>query len=156
MSSKTLWILCGCPASGKSTWASNADGVRVSRDEIRFNMMSEDDEYFDKEEDVFKKFINELVQQLKENDNVYADATHINWNSRKKLINALKNNSEFDANISAVTFYTPLDVCLERNNKRVGRARVPNEVIQNMYHAFSSPKNDPFHYNEMKEIRYVK
>ena len=157
MNESTLWILCGCPASGKSTWANEQvkenDGVVISRDEIRFNMLTDDDDYFDKENLVFKEYISYLVISLERNANVYADATHLNWFSRKKLIEAVKNcHLRTFIKFNCVVFNTPLDVCLERNSKRTGRARVPNEAIHNMYHRFSSPKDDPFNYDEILEV----
>jgi predicted kinase len=43
-----LYILCGIPGSGKSTWAERCDEVGVvyvSRDSIRFSMLQEGDQY---------------------------------------------------------------------------------------------------------------
>ena len=49
--SKTLWLMCGAPGSGKSYFAKNIlinddHWFYVSRDEIRFRIIKNDEEYF--------------------------------------------------------------------------------------------------------------
>ena len=40
-----IYMVCGIPGAGKSTWLKNhGNGLIVSRDEIRFKMLDEDDE----------------------------------------------------------------------------------------------------------------
>lgn len=82
---KNLYILTGAPGSGKTTWVNNQikekGGYHVSRDKIRFSLLEEDEEYFNKEGEVVDIFINsiqELIDKknLKEN-NIYVDATHL-------------------------------------------------------------------------------
>ena len=59
---KTLLLMCGAPGSGKTYWAKKAMGLQggeipikyFSRDEVRFEMVPEDEEYFSKEDAVFK------------------------------------------------------------------------------------------------------
>ena len=49
----TVYLLCGVPASGKSTYCKNnvpKDAVYVSRDVIRFSMVKPNEPYFSKEE----------------------------------------------------------------------------------------------------------
>ena len=52
----TLYILSGCPASGKSTFGKKMSKITgipiVSRDEIRFSLLKDDEDYFSHEEDV--------------------------------------------------------------------------------------------------------
>ena len=61
-----LWVMCGVPGTGKSTWIKNnlskfeGEVEVISRDEIRFSMVSEGEEYFSKEDEVFKEFINRI------------------------------------------------------------------------------------------------
>lgn len=153
MKQKILWLLCGCPASGKSTWVANKikenGGISISRDEIRFNLLTIEDEYFDKEKEVFSTYINTLKESFKTFDFVYADATHINWPSRNKV---LRHFSKENIMFGAVVFHTPLGICLQRNAQRTGRAKVPEDVIKNMFHQFSSPINDPFIYDSIIEV----
>ena len=47
-----LFILMGAPGSGKSTWVKNhmtLNDSYISRDDVRFSMVPEGDEYFSKE-----------------------------------------------------------------------------------------------------------
>ena len=55
-----LFLMMGAPGSGKSYWAQHhiqPTDKYISRDEIRFSMLQENDDYFDKEGEVFNKFI---------------------------------------------------------------------------------------------------
>ena len=60
---KNFYVLCGIAGSGKSTWINNHLAAFkgytkvVSRDDIRFMIDNVDEEYFSKEKQVFKKFI---------------------------------------------------------------------------------------------------
>lgn len=139
-----LWLMCGIPGSGKSTWIQKHlhtfSGYTkvVSRDAIRFSLLSEDDEYFAKENKVFKKFIAEIIDGLKNCENTIADATHLNSSSRGKLLRNLKEHLK-DVEINAIVINTCLEVCLKRNNKRTGRKRVPEAALRNMFNSFSIP-----------------
>ena len=49
---KELVLMMGVPGSGKSTYAHNiikTGDIYISRDEIRYSMLAEDDDYFAKE-----------------------------------------------------------------------------------------------------------
>ena len=92
-------MLVGAPASGKSTWLRTHLGegeTYVSRDEVRFSIIGDGEEYFSHEAEVFKKFVEQIEEKLNEGFRVYADATHINWASRRKLIESLHNREEID------------------------------------------------------------
>lgn len=140
----TLYILCGIPASGKSTWAheflasDTKDTRYVSRDEIRFSMLEEDDDYFAHEKKVFEKFADTIAQTLVDGFDVIADATHVNEYSRTKLTNAI------DAYITEykiiyVVFHTGVEECVRRNSLREGRAHVSEESIRGMRRSFTMP-----------------
>lgn len=143
-----LYILCGPSASGKSTWAHNfisensqKDIRYVSRDEIRFSLLKENENYFAHEKQVFKKFAGTITQTLVDGFDVIADATHLNIFSRKKLINAI-DKIYTDYQIVYVIFDISLQKILDHNQCRHGREQVPEEVIQRMYKDFSPPCNE--------------
>lgn len=142
--SVNLYIVCGAPGSGKSTFLSKNKAnneVIISRDEIRFAILDKKGgEYFDHEEEVYSTFVENIVKNLVNGTNVYADATHLNPISRAKLIRAIKRKTNLKINYFAIYFNVPLNVCLERNNFRKGtRAYVPVDALKNMYSTFESP-----------------
>lgn len=149
----TLYILCGVPGCGKTTWMrekmkENINPIEpkwgyVSRDEVRFSIIKEEDDYFAKEKQVFNKYVNRICNSLKDTYtvNTIADATHLNEISRNKLLNAIyRKCPELDFDIVMVYFDVPVEVCKFRNAKRSGRARVPDNVIEKMYVSFEFPK----------------
>ena len=157
---RTLFIASGVPGSGKTTWIKNHMNkeldAHVSRDEVRFSFLNDDDAYFSKEDLVFEAFINQIQKNI-DNDNIrniYVDATHLNKVSRGKVIGRLVNKGDME--IIILYFNVPLEVCLERNAKRTGRALVPEESIKNMYKAFKRPNDKwDFRYLEINECGEV-
>lgn len=155
---KSLFVMCGCPGAGKSTWVQEQlkdtkyDAVWVSRDAIRFSMVSEDEEYFSREDEVFKTFCETIQKELDAGKVVYADATHLNEKSRNKTLNSL--NLE-GVNVYMVDFNQPVEVCLKQNENRKGtRAYVPRSVIRRMHAQFDAPTdNEKYSYTGIISIR---
>lgn len=140
-----LYIMCGIPGSGKTYLANkylkNNDIRYVSRDEIRFSMVKEDEEYFSHEREVFKKFAGTIAQTLVDGFDVIADATHLNRISRDKLIRAIDQYTT-DYTIEYVVADAPLDLCMKRNASREGRARVPDVIMYRMAKSFEDITNE--------------
>lgn len=138
----TLYILCGCPGCGKSSWAKNFMKDKcihyVSRDVTRLSMLAENEDYFSHEDEVFKNFTEIIACSLQNDVDVIADATHINRKSRAKLIHAIDAYIT-DYNIIFVYFTTNYATCIERNNNREGRERVPDDAIESMHNRFEKP-----------------
>lgn len=133
----------GAPGAGKTTWCKHYlkthEAEYISRDDIRFSIVKENEEYFSKENEVFTKFVNIINSSLKAGKDVVADATHLNPRSRTKLFSHL-NIDPTKTEIIAVVMRTPLEVCLDRNENRKGtRSYVPPQVIKNMYSSFKEP-----------------
>lgn len=151
---KTLYIMCGAPGSGKTTWvrehAEPGVSAHISRDRIRFNLLTNDDDYFKYEKVVFKTFVHQIEQALNSPwiKEVYADATHMTVNSRKKLLNALVNVDFSKVNVVPVILMPKLETCIGRNSHRVGRAKVPDSAIEKMYESYQDPVRDGFAYAE--------
>lgn len=151
----TLYILCGVPGSGKSTWAykfinDQYEDIRyVSRDSIRFHMLKDGEGYFSHEKEVFKKFVGTITATLVDGFDVIADATHLNRASRAKLLHAITMNS-VDFDTICVCLMVPKSVCLRQNAQRSGRERVPDEDLVEMYHRFEKPTL--YEHETIKEI----
>lgn len=142
-----LYILCGASGSGKSTWAQSfikdaVDTKWVSRDKIRFSLLKEDEDYFAHEKEVFTIFVKSIVDGLKNDWNVIADATHLNIASRKKLIQGIDTRGYKNYEIVYVIFNTDVNTCIERNKAREGRSNVPESTIRNMCRDFRAPTKD--------------
>lgn len=159
---KILYVMCGIPGSGKSWYAKNVlmnkHTVYISRDEIRFSLVKEDEEYFAKEDQVFKSFVNQINYALGAEDDinaVIADATHLNWPSRRKLLNALKikkNKANRNIKVIPVWMNTPLFTCKIRNGLREDRTFVPVSELNRMEHSKEYPISDPFEYDGILEV----
>ena len=139
----TLYILCGPPGCGKTSWAASVrrnarTWAYVSRDEIRFSLVEENDDYFSKEKLVFHLFVMKIIDLLLQGYNTIADATHLNEFSRRKLTQAIDTYTT-DYKIVYVVFNTDVETCVERNNSREGRTHVPENVIRNMCRNFQPP-----------------
>ena len=146
-----LIMFCGVPGSGKSTEAHRMAGSLtarnltveyISRDELRFSMISDESEYFSKEKEVFSKFVEKMNNSLDKNDCTIIDATHISKASRAKILRRV----EDPANVRLLVLYltTPLDVCMRQNDLRTGRERVPHEAIERMAEQFEEPTEKEF------------
>lgn len=135
-----LYVMCGMPGSGKSYFAEEITKAvqtkLISRDEIRFSMLKENDEYFAKENLVFSRFMELINKALKNDYSVIADATHLTPGSRRKL---LSNLTVAPSSIVCFYFDLPFDVCLSRNETRSGRKFVPKDVMESMYKNFKIP-----------------
>ena len=137
-----LYVLIGAPGSGKSTFAKEylKDAVYVSRDIIRFAILRDGEDYFSKEDQVYREYIWKIYNTLQnEKKDVIADATHLNHYSRAKLFDALPLDlSTID--IIGLFFRTSLPTCLARNETRKGnKTYVPENQLRRMFFKIEHP-----------------
>lgn len=138
-----LYVCCGVPGSGKTTFLhemAGPDEKIISRDDIRFSILKPGEDYFSHEREVYTKFVNAIVTNIRNGFNVYADATHLNEKSRYQLFHALHIRGCEPSEINAIYFNVPFEVCKERNETRKGtKTYVPEEQLIQMYGAFVHP-----------------
>lgn len=154
MKKTNLIIMCGCPASGKSTYVKeyfdNENYKIVSRDKIRFGLLEQfgETEYFAFEKDVFTSFVREINKGLANGKDTVADATHLSERSRNKLLDRIKDIENY--RIIMVCVEVPLNTCLERNEKREGYAKVPYDTLRRMYFSYERPSHyEKYKYDEI-------
>lgn len=144
-------MMVGIPGSGKSTYAKHLKAYfefnrkyedyhidYVSRDEIRFSILQDGDGYFSRENEVYRIFTDKIRKGLKAGHDVIADATHITWGSRHKLMRAI--NGIDNVKIVAVVMRTSYDTCERRNMEREGRAQVPTTQLERMWEQYEDPQ----------------
>lgn len=136
-----LYLMCGIPGAGKSTFLkkiknNNKNAEIVSRDEIRFSIVKPDEHYFSHEDEVLIEFWKQINEGLAKGKDVFVDQTSLTPKSRKYLLEHVTGYTH--ANI--IWINEDLNTCLERNELRKGtRAYVPKNVIYNMANQFIEP-----------------
>ena len=143
-----LYLMCGIPGAGKSTFLKNRvekeTSVIVSRDAIRFSIVKPEEAYFSHEAEVLTIFWEQINKALAANKNVFVDQTSLTPKSRKWLLQHVKGYNY----ASVIWIDESLETCLERNEKRKEtRTYVPPIVIHNMYRQFIPPSlHEGFNY----------
>lgn len=155
MSKNVLIVLCGLPASGKSTYAEwlEESGVfkRVCPDLIRKAFYGDENIQGDGKR-VFETAYHDIKEYACLGENVVFDATNINRERRKELVKQMR--PYFDI-IICKWFDTPIVVCKERNEKR--ERQVPYEVLRRMNYNFEIPtKEEGFDLVEQIKNYYYK
>lgn len=143
---RKLYLMMGCAGSGKSTYLKTRFSQRplavISRDEIRFSMVKEDEEYFSRENEVYAEFIQQIKDALDFNAEVFADATHLNERSRAKTLRALGESIK-DVEVNIIWVRVPLETALIQNENRIGtRSYVPKSVIYRMHSQLTKPTKE--------------
>ena len=138
-----VYVLCGPAGVGKSTWAikqmAPETDIMISRDNIRFMLLKDNEDYFaheDKVRNIFFGAIRANTFISKDFDTVFIDATHLTPKSRRLTMNHIAP----DTYKIAVSFEAPVEIAIERNANREGRALVPESVIRNMHYSFQGPR----------------
>lgn len=139
---KTAFVVVGIPGSGKSTWIRahmNPEiDTHISRDQIRFALLNDEDEYFEAEQKVRQFYFQEIEKVTGDghtDDCVFIDATHLTPKSREITMRHIAAGTR----IIALYFHVPIGTALERNSQRSGRARVPDNVIYRMNEQLVKP-----------------
>ena len=140
MSKNVLIVMCGLPASGKSTYsewlAESGVFCGVCPDKIRGELY--DDENIQGDGKQVFAIAHARIEDLgKDGNNVVFDATNINATKRKEFVKKMR--PYFDV-IICKWFSTPLNICSKRNFSR--ERQVPYEVLKRMAENFQKPMLD--------------
>jgi predicted kinase len=131
---RQICLLVGLPGSGKSTWLERLGVTALSSDAIR-SLLIDDPTNQTIHGRVFATLRYLLRQRLELARPVtYIDATNLTRKERRPYI---KTADLYDADVEAVFFDTPLDICMERNAAR--HRIVPEEAIREMARKLRPP-----------------
>lgn len=155
---RTLLLLRGTQASGKSTWVTenNLEPYTLSADKIRLNIanpvLNEDGsiEISQKYNKLTWELLYQYLEMRMENgDFTIIDATH----SDIKLMNKYRDLANiYKYTIYYLEFDTPLEECLKRNRERIGYKYVPEKVIEKTWEAIKNKEKLP---NIFKKINSI-
>lgn len=132
---RTLLLMRGCPASGKSTYIkeNNLEQYTLSADDLRIKIQSpvltEDGTFTitqKRDFEVWKLLFSLMEGKMKKGEFIVIDATNNNDKQIKQYVQYAK---EYKYSVFIKEMDTPLEVCLERNSLRDEYKRVPEEVI---------------------------
>ncbi len=133
-----LFMLCGLPASGKSTFAKQHSEVYNAKihssDDIRQELFGDVDNQNNNDK-VFNILHDRIIEDLKNSKNTIFDATNICYKKRKNFLSKLNN---INCEKIAVMMLTPFDDCVKYNNNR--NRKVPYKVLERMYKNFYVPQ----------------
>ena len=157
---KILILMCGVPASGKSTIANNLaqhfkeqKAVVISMDAIR-------EKWFgtrkcqDRGDEVYAQSIDDTLSAFESCDIVIYDATNRTRKTRRKVVETIQ--KYYDCLVYCVFMDTPLEVALERNANRDKSIQVPPAVIHRMFDTLERPREENEEYFEEIYIIYPK
>lgn len=143
-------LTVGIVASGKSTWAKeevkkDPNTIRINRDDLRIMMTNY--EYSEENEKlVIATRDHIMLSSLKQGRNVIIDDTNLNRRIFDDIC-GLVNNAGIQCMVMEKPFFISLNEAIERNAKREGFARIPEDVIQKMWkksggdqHKFYKPR----------------
>ena len=142
---RTLYLLRGCPASGKSTWVheNNLEQYTLSADKIRLMyqspVLNNDGNLVITQQNDGRvwAFLNQMLEdRMSRGEFVIVDATHYKselLNRYKKLVD------KYRYRVFVVDFTSvPMEIALERNKQRNEYQRVPEETIRKMCAVFEA------------------
>lgn len=155
---RTLLLLRGTQASGKSTWVTenNLEPYTLSADNIRLNIANpvllengsiEISQKYNKL--TWELLYQYLEMRMQNGDFTIIDATH----SDIKLMNKYRDLANtYKYTIYYLEFDTPLEECLKRNRERIGYKYVPEKVIEKTWEAIKNKEKLP---NIFKKINSI-
>ena len=155
---RTLLLLRGAQASGKSTWVAenNLEPYTLNADNIRLNIANpvllengsiEISQKYNKL--TWELLYQYLEMRMQNGDFTIIDATH----SDIKLMNKYRDLANtYKYTIYYLEFDTPLEECLKRNRERVGYKYVPEKVIERTWETIKNKEKLPSIFKKINSI----
>ena len=140
-----LYIMCGLPGSGKSTWArhlvESGNALCVSRDSIR-SMVGAGKYVFNKEmEPAIKSIAHYGICSLLDFNDVVVDETHITKESRSNMIEVAKSVGATPIIVHCYEVEGNIDRRMSGDSRGYTREKW-EEVIGGMMQKFDAPTED--------------
>lgn len=140
-----VYILCGLPGSGKSTYAKQhlSDKAIVSSDEIRCELgvggssIGNESKRFgtNKEEEIVYGIFYDRIRKLCEKrQDVVVDDMNLFVNERKRILDVVK---PYKSHIKIIYIKTPVEICVERR-----KGQVPSSAIMLINKALNEPQKN--------------
>lgn len=146
MESNKVYLLCGAPGAGKTTFgkalSKSENAVRICPDEIRAEIgTGEGDQSVSGR--AFMIARERMETALKDNKHVIIDATNMHRKGRKEFLEIAK---KYLAITTALVFECTKETLVERNRKRgeQGGRTVPEEIIDIMIQKYQRPDTIEF------------
>lgn len=148
---KILIVMCGIPASGKSSIATDLSAILgdipvISMDNIR-------KEWFgtrkcqDRGDEIYAQSIEDVLFAFEHYDVVIYDATNRTRKARKKVVKDIQ--KYYDCITYCIFMDTPLDIALDRNFDRNEEEKVPPAIIHRMYDTLQPPTEEEKYFKEI-------
>lgn len=132
-------MLCGAPASGKTTYARRLAAkhgyVVCSRDVVRRELRAKNSDAT--EDEVFSEFVRQIIAELRQRRSVVADATFSNQDRRSELLAHVVAN-DLTPEVELHHLRVSLAECQRRNAARPEAERVPPGDVERLYQAVQS------------------
>ena len=151
---KILIMMCGIPASGKSTVARNlqksiGNTPIVSMDDIRVYLFGTR-KCQKQGELVYSLSISKTIRLLQKQDVVIYDATNRTKEKRKEIAEYIQERVK--CIIYCVYMATPFDTAIERNKNRDKNIQVPGKVIHRMFCTLEPPTKEEKYFEKIYVI----
>ena len=151
-----LFIMVGFPRSGKSTWIKeNSNYLVVEPDWIRREILGH--QFHKPAEPIIWLIADSFIRiALSQGQNVVLDGTNLLPFIREKYITLAKG---MNASVIAIWVDTPMEVCVERNNRSVEGQKLPHNILVSKEEGFVPPSKDEgfdsiivYRYDEENEV----
>lgn len=144
-----VYIMIGCPGSGKSTWANKEGLMLVSRDIIREKLglcnSGEKTVGSREEEDEVTRLETDMIAKLlKGNKDFAIDDTNLNEKFRKELLDFIKAKNPKAVRVG-IRVTTSIETCIKRRE-----GQIPAPILRKMHEKVS--KVNPGEFDEFKEV----